>query len=147
MNPSSDDSQMRDAVQRVRDADQRAAPAFDDVLNRAVSARTQRPARRLKVVAACCTVLAFAVVLTIRSRQNHPVGDPSPHIALDETPSIPTADARHEQLLHIDFDHMRRVIDEHYAASDQPASGQMSVWSSRTESLLAVNFQSDLSPE
>ena len=147
MNQSSDDLRLRELVQRLKRADEQHVPVLDDVLERAVRPPDRRPARRLArrvaLAVMCCTAAALlAVFLFVRLQPDDPVGRSEPRFAENVT-SAPS-DARIED---IDFDHLRRVVDEHFIATKTTNGMGAPVWSSHTESLLAVNLNVSLTQE
>lgn len=151
MKQSSDDSPVRDLFQRLKDADEQTAPAFDDVLSRPAQKPGRRPVRRFQLALAG-SVAALLVAVVVRSQQGSPVVDSGSPVAEDKTaedktPALPdigpsVTPTPEEHVVEIDFDHLRRVVEEHFDdRSDEALSGTpVAVWSSRTESLLAVNL-------
>ena len=148
MNLSSDESQIRKLIQRLKHADSQNVPEWEDVLARPVRKPLRQPARRTKLAVACCFATTWLVVFWfIRSQQTKPILEPSTHIAEVVPPKPPTIVAPHERVAEIDFDRLRSVIEEHFTTTEIASSVGVPLWSSRTESLLAVNLNVPLEQE
>lgn len=129
MNHSQDESRIRALLGRVKQADATSTPAFDELLNRPRPPQRWNP--RNQIAAACCVAAALMLaVLVGRQTDTKTKNERQP---LAEVQPAPDAD------LPIDFDLMRRLVDEHFR-SPRPANEQLTVWSSNTEILLAVQL-------
>jgi len=138
MKPSLDDLRIRELFQRLKLADEKDAPAIDDAWGRAARTREQRPARRLPLAAVCGAAAALLVAfLFVRSQQVDP-------IIVDGPPKRASQD---ERVVEIDFDHLRRVVEKHFRAAQTANGAGVPMWSSRTESLLALNLNVSLAQE
>lgn len=125
-------------MQRLKRADARSVPTFEDVVARPVRKLERRSARRPQLAIACGLAAAlFAAFWFVRQQPTNSVLQPSIQIADDEPPSI---DLRNESVAEIDFDQLRRAIEEHFKTTETASSLSVPLWSSRTESLLAVNL-------
>ena len=143
MNQSSDESRIREMVQRLKSRDDEHAPSFDDVLGR----RHGRPAR-LQLTIACCTVAMLLVALLfIRMQQHDPVVQSGMGAAEDIAPAMPDTERQDERVVEIDFAHLHRVIEEHFSDIETAKGAWVSVWSGDTEPLLAVNLAVPLEQE
>ncbi len=144
MNPLSDETRIRELMQRLKRADARRVPTFEDVLSR--PERKPQPTRRPQLVIACRVAAAVLITLAfVRSQQTKPEIQPRIQVA-EEVPPTPTNTAApHESVVEIDFDRLRRVIEQHFETTETASGVAMPLWSSRTDSLLAVNL--DLSIE
>jgi hypothetical protein len=141
MNPSSDESQIRELIQRLKHADTQNAPTWEDLLARPIRQPLRQPARRTQLAVACCFATTWLVVFWfIRSQQTTPILEPSAHIAEVVPPKAPAIVAPHESVAEIDFDRLWKVVEEHFTTTEIANSMGVPLWSSRTESLLAVNL-------
>jgi hypothetical protein len=138
MKPSLDDSRIRELCQRLKRADEKDAPAFDDVWGRAARTWEQRRARRLRLAAVCGAAAALLVAfLFVRLQQVDP-------IIADGPLKVTSKD---ERIVEVDFDRLRRVVEEHFSAAETANNVGVPVWSSRTESLLALNLTVSLAQD
>jgi len=149
MKQPQNDNQLRELFQRVKQSDEPLAPTFDAVLTR--STHESRPAgsrpagsRRHQIAMGACVVAALLVALFVRTQLDVPPTDGEPSFAEKPTRSMmvpsgsPTDDASEEVFVMIDFDELLRSVDDHLPSADFDAEN-MSVWSSHTDSLLALN--------
>ncbi len=152
MSQSTDESRIREMIQRLKHADEQHAPDFDDVLARPVRKLKRRPARRLQLAVVCCTASALlGTILFVQAQQSDPPFDNDLRRAKDvgsRQPIDSTHDRSPQQrVADIDFDHLRRVVEEHCAATEMANGARVPVWSSRTESLLALNLDVSLAKD
>ena len=154
MSQSPDESRIREMILRLKRADEQLAPGFDDVLARAVRNSDRRPARRLRLAVVCCTVAAlFVAFLSVGLLQDDSGVGSEPRVAEENAPTMPVAEPREKHVVEIDFDQLRRIVNEHFSDAGSAngvatANGVGSpLWSSRTESLLALNLDLSLPPD
>ena len=135
MNQSSDDSQIREAMQRLRRAQERHVPTFEDLLERPARVTDRRPAGRLRFAVACCTAaLLLLTVFVTLSRWNEPPDDSGLRIVEDFSPGPVLDQPQDERAVDINFEQLHAVIDTQFARVEAPE------WPTRTDSLLAVNL-------
>lgn len=152
MSQSTDESRIRETIRRLKQADTHCAPDFNDVLTRPVRNAIRRPVRRLQFAAVCCAAATvLAAILFVRSQHRGPALAPDPRTATGSGAQQPVDLARdqwpQQRDLDIDFDRLRRVVEEHCGAAETATGTQVLVWSSRTESLLALNCDVSLTQE
>ncbi|MDA1053591.1 MAG: hypothetical protein O3C40_24350 [Planctomycetota bacterium] len=148
MNQSSDEARIREMVQRLKRVDEQHAPAFADVLGRPVRKPDRRLSRRLQLAAACCIAATLLVAFWfVRPPQDDPVVESGVRVAEDASPAMQVIAPEDERVADIDFDHLRRVIEEHFSATATTSGAGVPVWTSRTESLLALNLNVPLDQE
>ncbi len=146
MNPLSDETQIRELMQRLKRADARRVPTFEDVLARPERKPQQRPTRRPQLAIACGLAAAVLVAFWfVRPQQTKPGIEPRTQVAEIVAPAPTKTAAPHESVVEIDFDQLRRAIEQHFETTETASGVAMPLWSSRTDSLLAVNL--DLSIE
>ena len=147
MNQSPDDSQIREAVQRLKRTDERHVPGFDDVLERSVRLPDRRPARRLQVAAVCGTLAAlFVVFLFVRSQFGDPNGPARPNIVEGNGPRQPAESTQGDSLAEINFEHLHSAVDDYFRNSEVEVI-EVPGWSIRTDSLLAWKLEIPLTEE
>lgn len=157
MNQSPDERQLRALLQRAKQADDEAAPTFEEVLNRPMSESHQmlsRPVspRRAQVTIAVCVVAALLLTLFVRQQPRDSGVDREPNVAensvrpAESSPVQPDHDVPTAAVVSIDFDELLNVIEQN-SDSINACSGNMSVWSSGSDSLLAFTLNASLSEE
>lgn len=152
MKQPQDDNLLRELLQRVKQADERLAPTFDAVMTRSIEEVRERRGRRRQLTAGACIVAALLVALLVRSQLAVSPADGKSSIAEKPTRSttVPSAstndDASEEVLVTIDFDELLKSVDDHLPMADLDTEN-MSVWSSSTDSLLALNVNVPLSDQ
>jgi hypothetical protein len=140
MNQSSDDSQIRELLQRLKREDERHVPGFEDVLERSVQRQVRQPARRLQVAIGCCAVTSLLIaLLLVQSHFDAPNGQGRPNIAESNGPGRPAEPLQSDTVAEVDIEYFHTVIDEYFGSTE--AAVQVPDWSSRTDSLLAVNLE------
>ena len=85
----------------------------------------------------CCAATVVIVIFVARSRNGDPGGDVQPNIAERNGPVQLTDSPRCDRGSDIDFDHLLIVVDEYYRNREVEAVPE---WSTRTDSLLAMNL-------
>jgi hypothetical protein len=142
MNQFPDDFQIRLLIRRLKQVDEQSVTPFDVVLRNSIRNPRRRPTRQLAMVTIGCGVAALLIAfLSIHSRHRNLVSQPP----LDATRwNGPPSDRR---LVSVDFDHLRHVLEEHFRAPESTNGASPCVWSSRTESLLALNLNVSLTEE
>lgn len=126
-----EESEIRDAVKRLQNADEIPAPDFAETVARGQRRAASRSQRRLIAIAAIVVCLLGGFWALNRSalrgldsaRSDSPQGRDS-------------ADANATD---IDFDQLRRLVEQH-GRDDAFGFDKAPIWSSSTESLLAVNL-------
>lgn len=147
MNQSSDDSQIRELVQRLKRTEQRHVPGFEDVLQRSVRQPDRRPARRLQVAVVCCAVTMLLVALLfVRSQFGDPNGRERPNIAKGNGPGQPADSTQSDSLVEVNFKHIHSAVDDYFRNSEVEAV-ELPEWTIRTDSLLALNLKIPLTEE
>ena len=147
MSLSQDDSRMRELLQRVKDADQQHAPAFENVLHKPAAVHERKRPWRLQVAVAGCAALILIVTFASRSGRKA-IFNPSPaHMVENDDSNQIDSENRSSQPLEIDFDELHRAIEEYYATSGDEQDNDLTVWSSNSESLLAMNVELEFHPE
>ena len=157
MNQPSTESQLRALLQRVKHADEEVAPPFEAVLNRPVREASppssrQSSSRSAQLAIGSCVVVALLVMLFVQLQPRDM--DAVDQSVVTEEPVAPTEfspvqqddRAPMENIVGIDFDQLMKVIEKHSGRADAGA-GSMSVWSSRTDSLLALNLNVSISED
>ncbi len=138
MKPS-DDTRIREMLQRLKSADQQRVPGFEEILNRSAPT-VPRPMFAAWAVVGCVTLLLVSAVFFIRWPSNVPTIATDPirnedhqidHSVQTRVPDVPISE--------IDFDHFRQVVNDHCRASENTDFSLLPLWTSRTESLLALS--------
>jgi|GEM_PF-4844433 hypothetical protein len=146
MTRSPDDSQIRELVQRVKRADARRAPDFNDVLERSVPEPNRRPARRLQVAVACCTAATLLIAfLLVRSRFDDRGGKQQREVVQRIEPLPTKSSPQGDRVEEIDFDDLRAAVDRYFRNTE--AAAVAPDWSVRTDSLLALKLDIPLTEE
>ena len=138
MKHAPDDPQIRELVQRVKRADEEQAPDFGSVLERPRAEPSRQTLFRLPLlIAGCAAVLSIGWFF--RRPPDDGNADPGPQIVLtidtSEEPAKPSGTD-----VDIDFDQLRDLVSRHLRETAEYGGHRVPVWSSRTESLLALNF-------
>lgn len=139
MNQSPDETRIHELMQRLKQADKQDVPTFEDVLSGGDSTRqverwrTRNSTRWVKLLGtACCTAVAVLVAFFfVWSRPDELIVKPNPQLVGADAASVSD----------IDFDHLRFVVEEHFIRKKRAHEVRVPVWSSRTESLLALNLE------
>lgn len=152
MKQPQDDNQLRELLQRVKQADEQRAPTFDAVMTRSMEEVRPGHERRRQLTVGVCIVAALLVALFVRaqfdvsSTNDEPTIAKNPTRSVTDPPGSPNDGASEEGLVAIDFDELLKAVDDHLPMAELD-SENMSVWSSRTDSLLALNVNVPLSDQ
>jgi len=147
MNPSSDDSQIRELVQRLRRTDERQVPGFDEVLSHSVRRSDRRPARRLQVVIMCGTLTTlFVVFMFVRSQYGEPDGRARPNIVEGKSRRQPADSTHGDSLVTVNFERLHTAVDKYFRHSEVEAV-KVPDWSIRTDALLVFNLDIPLTED
>ncbi|MCH7688783.1 MAG: hypothetical protein IH899_19230 [Planctomycetes bacterium] len=128
-------------------------PGFDDVLERLAPQPDRRPARRLQVAVLCGALATLFVVFMIaRSQFDGPNGQPRPNIVEDDRPHQPADSTESDNRVQgdggveINFEHLHTVVDDYFRNSEVEAI-EVPEWSTRTDSLHALNLEIPLTED
>jgi hypothetical protein len=152
MKQPQDDNQLRELLQRVKQADGQHAPTFDSVMTRSAQESQPGGGRRRQLTVGACVVAALLVALFVRTQLDVTPTDGGSSFAVNPTrsmmvpPDASNDNASNEGLVTIDFDELLKSVDDHLPMADFDTE-DMSVWSSRTDSLLALNVNVPLSDQ
>ena len=137
MNPSFDDQELRDLVQRVRIADEHRIPAFHDVLQRSTDTPNQLPAWRGRRILVTCGIVATLTIaiLVLSFRGDIARSHNEPNVAKDTRPDQNLPERSYAQDVDIDFEQLQAMIDEAFVTKTIPE------WPTRTDTLLAINLE------
>ena len=146
MHRSRDEIPIREMFDCLKRADEQRAPDFDDILARPARPSSGRRVPRLRLLLVGCTavVLLGAFLYERSQRDGRPDAIGPPVAEKDEAtesagPS-PAHIPQHQRIARIDFDYLRRIVDEHTDRTPSMGGAGTSVWSSRTDSLLTCNL-------
>ncbi len=145
--PSSDESRLHDLFQQMKQADESGVPDFDRVVSRTIGEQTTFAGRwAIAAVFGIAATLLIVAGLILFTRQNSdPVQGP-PDIAEQRGATDPSQPGQQpSRATDIDFRHLLQLVAEHFQNLDKTSS--VPVWSSRTESLLAINLNLSVSQE
>lgn len=134
MNPKDDDNEIRRLLQRVKAADQREIPSFDEVLLRPIPETLERraPRRVIAVLVAAAALLLMALWL---GRSWTP-GSEEAGLTGTETELQPTGLPTDAPPGSIDFDRLHAVVDEQFTEFSIPE------WQTPSDELLALGPRS-----
>lgn len=140
MNPSSEEDRIREMLQRLKSAERERAPGFEEILNRPAPTMTSRPPYGRWTIVGCAAALLLGTFLLIRFQQHDAdIATDTNHDSNDQGSPVESPQ--------IDFDRLRQVVHDHYHASETTDFSQLPLWTSRTESLLALGEDMPISQE
>lgn len=144
MEPLSEDAELRRLLQRIRAVDQQTTPSFQQVLQRP-RVILRRPVGQRSQLAAVAAVSTVAVMLLITvwgttglwQSAGHPGSEPQVVViapsAVDNRLTYPTPTTQ------LELQSWNRLVERHFEVV-QSDRMRVSVWSSRTDSLIAWNL-------
>lgn len=139
---SLDERQLREAFRRFKRREEETFPSFDAVLARS-SPPVKKPAQSIAWLAAsCAAALLLAALFEVRSpdvKSVHKAAQGVSHAAV-----APAETLSKERTTQVDFDLLRRSVEEHFNETPLP-SVYMS--SGPTDLLLTTNFEEALSQD
>ncbi len=153
MNQSPNESHIRDLLQRVKQADEEATPAFDEVLNRDARPATRTSSRQMAIAFVCVAASVFFVAFVWQSVVRNKSVDPVRQVVEGDGPILSIDASESNDSNQVDFDYLNQLVDDRFAAmnagndSTPTNFGMIRIWSSETESLLALTYNENLNSE
>ena len=149
MNQPNDESQIREMLQRLKSVDKQRAPEFEQLLTRSEPTDPPDSAVVRWALLSCAAAALIGAFLFIRSQWHDPqmVTDPGGSQSNHHHDSVDRSPPPHPPVADIDFDHLHQVVHDHYHPRVTADFAEFPLWTSQTESLLALSSDFSLTEE